>query len=495
MLWTLVKILVFVALVAAVTLGGAWLMEQAGGATLAMAGWEVTLSPLQAAVGLVLLLAALWVLLKVLGALGALLRFINGDDTALSRHFSRNRRLKGMEELTDAALALASGEGPLALSRAEAANRHLDAPALTNLLIAQAAELSGDRAKAEASWALLARHERTRFAGLRGLLRRRLAEGDDVTALRLAEKAFELRPRHRETQDILLRLQAESHDWAGARTTLGAQKASGSLPRDVHRRRDAVLALGQAVDVMDESLPIEARERAIEANRLSPDLIPAAVISARTYLKAGQPKYAARVLRKAWESQPHPDLAAAFAEIAPEESARDRLKRFEALTAVRPEHPETRMLRAELLIAAEDFAGARAALGDLVDTQPTGRSLTLRAAIARGQGEDEAAVRGWLARALAAPRGPQWVCEACGRIHPAWAPVCQNCHGFDTLAWTVPPAEASLPGGTEMLPLIVGTPAPPSGPEAGAPPPAVPAPPAPGPAAEERPEPRPGLIA
>ncbi len=459
MLLSLAKILLFVALVTAVTLGGAWLMEQGGGATVAVGGVELALSPLQLALAAIALVALLWLVLKLLGLLGAVLRFLNGDNNALSDHFSRRRARKGMDELTDAALLLASGEGAQALARAEAARRHLDHPELTTLLIAQAAEMTGDRARAEGAWATLARHDRTRFAGLRGLLRRRLAEGDDVTALRLAERAFALRPGHRETQDLLLRLQAESHDWAGARGTLGAQKRSGSLPKDVHRRRDAVLALGQAVDVMDETLPIEARERAIEANRLSPDLVPAAVIAARTYLAANQPKYAARVLRKAWEAEPHPDLAAAFAEIAPAETPAERLRRFEALTKLHPDHPETRMLRAELLIAAEDFAGARRALGDLVEREPTGRSLTLMAAVARGQGEDEAAVRGWLARALAAPRGPQWVCENCGRIHGAWGPVCSNCHGFDTLAWTVPPAEATLPGGAEMLPLLVGAPA------------------------------------
>ncbi|EYD74189.1 putative HemY protein [Rubellimicrobium mesophilum DSM 19309] len=455
MLWSLLKLLAFVAVVAGLTIGGAYLMEQGGGAVIAMGGYEVSLTPLQLAIGVLLLVAVVWVLLKLLGLLGAVLRFVNGDNNALSRHFSRRRERKGLEALTDAAVALASGEGKAALARATQANRYLDQPELTQVLIAQAAEMTGDTARAEETYKLLARHERTRFAGIRGLLRQRLAQGDDVTALRLAERAFELNPRHAETQDVLLRLQAESHDWAGARRTLGAQLKSGALPRDVHKRRDAVLALSQAADVIDDSKSIEAREAAIEANRLSPDLIPAAVMAARGYIAAHNGRYAARVLRKAWDVQPHPDLAAAFAEIVPEESPQERLRRFQALTSLRPEHPETRMLLAELLIAAEDFAGARRALGDLPETQPTGRNLTLMAAIARGQGEDEATVRGWLTRALAAPRGPQWVCDNCGRIHPQWVPVCANCHAFDTLSWKTPPAEASLPGGVEMLPLLV----------------------------------------
>jgi HemY protein len=455
MLWSLLKLLAFVAVVAVLTWGGAYLMEQGGGAIIAMGGYEVTLTPLQLAIGLVLLMAAIWVLLKVLGVLGAVVRFLNGDNNALSNHFSRRRERKGMEELTDAAVALAAGDGKGALVKATAANKHLGRPELTHLLIAQAAEMTGDSVRAEETYKILARHERTRFAGVRGLLRQRLAQGDDVTALRLAEKAFELNPRHGETQDILLRLQAESHDWAGARRTLGAQRKSGALPRDVHKRRDAVLALSQAADVIDESKSLEAREAAIEANRLSPDLIPAAVMAARGYIQAGNGRSATRILRKAWDVQPHPDLAAAFAEIAPEETPQERLKRFQTLTSIRTEHPETRMLVAELLIAAEDFLAARRALGDLPEREPTGRNLTLMAAIARGQGEDEAVVRGWLTRALAAPRGPQWVCDNCGRIHSQWVPICANCHAFDTLSWKTPPAEATLPGGVELLPLLV----------------------------------------
>ena len=79
------------------------------------------------------------------------------------------------------------------------------------------------------------------------------------------------------------------------------------------------------------------------------------------------------------------------------------------------------------------------------------------AAIERGIGAEDAVVRGWLARALTAPRGPQWICENCQHIHAEWAPVCANCASFDTLGWKRPPVgEVAMPAGTEMLPLIVG---------------------------------------
>lgn len=459
MLWSLVKILAFVAAVTALTFGAAWLMDMTGGAEVTVAGFELTLSPLELTVGFLLLVLLVWAAIYVIGFLVALLRFINGDETAVSRYFTRNRERRGIEALGEGMIALAAGEGQLAMAKAQRANRLLDRPDLTNLLLAQAAELSGDSKTAEATYKALLADDRTRFVGVRGLLKQKLDAGDSVTALKLAEKAFQLKPKHAETQDILLRLQAESHDWAGARATLSAKLRTGTLPRDVYRRRDAVLALSEAKEVTADSSSIETREAAIEANRLSPDLIPAAVMAARSYIIAGNARYAARVLKKAWEVMPHPDLAAAFAEIEPGESPQARLSRFEVLTRLRPEHPETRMLLAELNISAEAFPAAARALGDLVTTGPTSRNLTLMAAIERGQGADEAVVRGWLTRALTASRGPQWVCDKCNTVHQQWTPVCGTCHGFDTLSWRTPPAnDIAMPGGTELLPLLVGTP-------------------------------------
>ena len=79
------------------------------------------------------------------------------------------------------------------------------------------------------------------------------------------------------------------------------------------------------------------------------------------------------------------------------------------------------------------------------------------AAVERGEGASDAVVKGWLARALSAPRGPQWVCDNCHHIHPEWVPACENCQSFDTLSWTAPPeSTVTTSTGVEMLPLIVG---------------------------------------
>ena len=462
MIWSLIKVLLFVAVIAALTLGAGMLVDTGGGIRVAAAGYELTFGPLQAVIAALVLVAMVWLLLKIIGLIVAILRFVNGDETAISRYFDRNRERKGYQALADGMMAIASGEGRIALARAARAEKFLARPELTTLLTAQAAELAGDTKRATAAYKALLGAQATRFVGIRGLMNQKLTEGDTDTALKLAEKAFALKPKHVETQDVLLKLQAEHADWKGARTTLGAKLKSGDLPRDVYRRRDAVLALQEARAVMDDASPIGAREAAIEANKLSPDLIPAAAMAARSYILKGETKNAVRVLKKAWEVMPHPDLAAAFAEIEPEETPAARLKRFRTLTTLRSDDPETMMLLAELNIAAEDFPNARRALGNLVESHPTGRSIALMAAVERGEGADDTVVRGWLQRAVAAPRGPQWCCDKCQAIHAAWAPICDNCGGFDTLSWRTPPAgSAPGTGGVDLAPLMMARPEPP----------------------------------
>ncbi|WP_282154085.1 heme biosynthesis protein HemY [Ruegeria atlantica] len=457
MLWSLFKILVFVAIIGLLAVGAGSLMETSGGVQITAGGTEYTLGPLQSVIALGVLVFAVWLLFKLLTLLIATLKFLNGDETALSRYFDRSREQRGYQALSDGLMALASGEGRVALNKATKAERLLNKPELTNLLVAQAAEMNGDTQKAADTYKKLVTDNATRFVGVRGIMKQKLAEGDDETARKLAEKALAMKPRHLETQDILLGLQTKAQDWAGARSTLTAKLKSGHLPRDVFKRRDAVLALSEAKGILDENATVEQQERAIEANRLSPDLVPAAAMAARAYIEKGKPRNATKIVKKAWEVQPHPDLAHVFAEIAPDETPRERIKRFTALTRIHPENMETRLILAELNIVAEDFPEARRALGDVVEKQADARGYTLMAAIERGEGSSDAVVQGWLAKALTAPRGPQWVCDNCHDIQPEWAPVCQNCSSFDTLSWQTPQTpEIASATGVHMLPLIVG---------------------------------------
>ncbi|QPH55345.1 heme biosynthesis protein HemY [Pontivivens ytuae] len=457
MLWSLLKIVLFVALVTAAAFGVIAVMDQDGGLTVTLGGREYPFAPIEVLVLLVLAMIAFVVIQQLAGFLIALLRFITGDETALSRFFDRSRERRGFMALADAMMLNASGDGRGALAKARKADRLLDRPELTQLVTAQAAEEAGDRLAAEEQYKAMLGDQRTRFVGVHGLMRQRLAKGETETALKLAEKAFDLKPKHQGLQSTLFTLQAEQERWDGARRTLAQQVRTGALPKDVAQRRDAILNLAAAQDALAKDDYDTAKDAAVEAHRLAPGHVPAAVAVAKVHQHQNSPRAAQRALLKTWKLAPHPELAAAFAELESEETPSARRSRFDPFLKAQPEHAETRMLRAELAIADEDFPAARRAMGDLAQVEPTTRALAIMAAIERGEGAEDKVVRGWLAKALTAPRGPQWTCNTCRTVHPHWSAVCSNCDSFDTIDWLdLPESPTTQAAAGAMLPVVSG---------------------------------------
>src|SRR5262249_57393888 len=97
----------------------------------------------------------------------------------------------------------------------------------------------------------------------------------------------------------------------------------------------AVLITAQAQSAVESD-----RERAIalarEAAKLAPDLVPAAALAGRLLGEFGERRRAARIIQRAWRAHPHPDLAAAYAQLRPRAVARQRLSRVETLAAKGP---------------------------------------------------------------------------------------------------------------------------------------------------------------
>ena len=79
MLWSVIKIVLFVSIVAALTLGAGYLMETGGGIRVSVGAIEFNLGPLQAVIAMLLLVLAVWLFLKIFNLLLATIRFLNGD--------------------------------------------------------------------------------------------------------------------------------------------------------------------------------------------------------------------------------------------------------------------------------------------------------------------------------------------------------------------------------------------------------------------------------
>ena len=151
MLWPLLKIILFVVLIAAATWGAEQLIETDGEIRLSVAGTEYFLGPLEAVIVLMAFLLAAWVWFKVMGLVVAFFRFVAGDRTSIDRFFDRRRERKGFDALADGMIAHASGESGMALSKASRAEKLLWRGELTSLLTAQAAEQARRRGSGRGS--------------------------------------------------------------------------------------------------------------------------------------------------------------------------------------------------------------------------------------------------------------------------------------------------------------------------------------------------------
>lgn len=444
--------------VIAATLALVWLKDAEGGVMIDLNNRAYgPFRPLEFVALVVLIALLLWGLVKAFGFLVACVRFLTGDETAISRYWDRSRERRGFDALASGMTALAEGDSAVALTRARKAERLLEKPELTKLLVAQAAEASGENKLAREYYKQLASEPASAYVGVKGLLEQALKKGETEKALKLARHAFELKPKDPELLNRLFDLQGAAADWQGARKTLNAMVRTKSIPKDVGDRRDAVLMIAESRSAAEAGESAKAHELARKALKKSPGLPPAIVDVASAYNKEGSAKKASRTLKDAWRAAPHPDIAAAFAGLAKNETPSSRRKRFAELTQPNPNHPESRMLTAELAMADRDWAGARVAMGDLAETNPSARAHSIMAAIEKGEGGDDATVRAWLAKAVAAPRGSQWTCANCGARHKDWTPRCGRCDAFDSLDWKEGEPDPAVERAA-MLPIMMGAP-------------------------------------
>ena len=234
----------------------------------------------------------------------------------------------------------------------------------------------------------------------------------------------------------MLEARCRDGDWAGALDLLEQQRRM--LDRATYRRQRAVLLTARALAVEDSDRDA-AKEFALEANKLAPDLVPAAALTGRLLAEGGHLRKANRIIDSAWRANPHPELAQAYAELRSGESARDKLKRIEAGARRVPGHIEGALAVARAALDAQEFAKARSELSPYLE-RPTRRVCVLMARLERAERNDEGRAREWMARALNAPPDPQWTAD--GYVSDRWLPVSPVSGRIDAFVWRVPLAGA-----------------------------------------------------
>ena len=425
----MIRIILFLLLIALAAAGAAWVADQTGEVVLSWGGWraETTLPVLALGLGLVAVASVMvWTIVRALWRMPARIR-----------HGRRERRhARGRHAITQGLLAIGHGDSASARAHAQVARRLAAHDPLALLLHAQSAQLDGDREGAQRAFRAMAEREDTRLLGLRGLFIEAQRADDPVAAVVIAEEALKLAPSSSWASHAVLGFCCAKGDWTGALKILDNNQASGLIDKPTYRRQRGVLLTARALELetVDRDL---ARESVMEAIKFAPTLVPAAVLASRFESEAHQVRRSMRIVETAWLAQPHPDLADAYAHVKLGDSARQRLVRAETLAAKMPGHIEGALAIARAAIDASEFTKARQALAPFV-ASPTQRVALLMAEIERTEHRDAGRARTWTLRAVRARHDPAWTAD--GYVSDRWRPVSPVTGRLDAFQWQTPVA-------------------------------------------------------
>ncbi|MGU3497088.1 heme biosynthesis protein HemY [Xanthobacteraceae bacterium A53D] len=430
----MIRLVLFLVVLALAAFGASWLADRPGEMVVAWQGWRIeTTVPVA--------LAALAAFSVALLVVWHLLSLVLRSPKLLAGYNRRRKREKGWAAVSRGLLAIGAGDMEAARRARADAQKFLPREPLTQLLAAQSAQFAGDQDEALRIFRNMLETPQTRLIALRGLHIEARRSGDVEASRVLAEEAANQDPALTWAADAAIEARCAEGDYPGARGVLEKQMAHRGIDRLQYRRRRAVLLAAEALALEVNDPPV-ARDRAVEAVRLAPTLVPAATVAGRLLGNNGELRKATKIVETAYAATPHPDLAEVAAHLRPGDAALDRLKRIRALAAKAPDHPESIIALAHATIDAQQYEEARALLQRLAEA-PTQRVCLLMAELEASEHEDVGKAREWAARALRAARDPAWIAD--GRVFDDWGPVSPVTGKLDAFIWAVPPGVSATP--------------------------------------------------
>lgn len=434
----MVRALAFLVVVAALAGTAAWLADRPGSVTLHWHGWRLDTSVAVLLVAMALIAAATALIYR-------LWLFLRRAPARLGQARREGRRRRGYLALTRGMVAVAAGDAGEADRQVKRAEVLLDEPPLTLLLSAQAAQLVGDESAAGRFFTAMLDRPETEFLGLRGLLNQANKRGDADETLRLAERAYHLKPDSEWVAGSLFEQQVRAQRWADAEETLARSVKKGLVDGDIGRRRRAVLTHQRGLELAAAGDDAGALTLARKAHDLEPGFIPAAARLAALYAAAGKARKAAPVVERAWRQGPHPALLSAYRDATTPADALQWLKSVQRLAEQDGDDVESRLALARAALEARLWGEARNYLDGLVGDRAPARACRLMAEIEESEHGNLAEARDWLVRATTAEADPTWVCGDCGNVADDWSAHCAKCGAFDGLAWQAPPHVLQAP--------------------------------------------------
>ncbi len=427
---TILKILFFFGFILALGFGFSWIADRPGEISLIWEGQQYNTDLIVAVTALVALVATLMLLWW-------LLRTLWTSPHSVRRFFRARKRDRGYQAISTGLIAAGAGNAILARKMSARARGLIraDQEPLIRVLDAQAALIEGRHDEARRLFQEMSEDPETRELGLRGLYVEANRLGAHEAARQYAETAAEAAPYLPWAAKATLEHRCHAGHWDDAIRLLDQQKIAHVLERHEAERLKAVLLTAKAEDQL-EADPAGARDSALKALKLAKDLVPAAIVAAKAYMREDNLRKASNTLEQVWKIEPHPEIARAYVRARSGDSAVDRLKKAEKLEALKPNNYESLLAVAEAALDTQDFKKARAKAEAAARIASRERVYLLLADIEEAETGDQGRIRHWMGQALKAPRDPSWVAD--GHVSERWMPISPVTGHLDAFEWKMP---------------------------------------------------------
>ncbi len=412
------RLLMLFALVFVAAATASWFSQQAGDVQVEWMGWRGEL-PTSLAVVLIMIFALALVFFD------RILRAIMNTPGWFGGRLRERRAAAGHRALTLGLMAVSAGEPEAARKQASRAERLLDAPKLTGLLVAQAAHMAGDHQAARRYFTSISADRETAFLGQIGLMRLALDGGDADAAHKAATAALTLNPKSWLAARALLELETDRSDWQAALPALAVMQKrhikalQGSEADAIRRQRVAVYYLTARDQTgEDQSAKVRNLQKALDTDS---GFLPAIIALADLYINQKAHGKARKILEAGFKQTPHSDLLP-WLKVAWKANDGQFIARLEKLV-------ETvgSLQRARAYKLAADVARIAGLDGEA-------SRLSHEASVLVGD-SDEAVM-------------PEvWQCLSCKSLNDDWRSHCPACGEFACLRWQRPERV------TPMIPL------------------------------------------
>ncbi|MEO4043701.1 heme biosynthesis protein HemY [Hoeflea sp. CAU 1731] len=434
----MIRLLFYVLVVLLLGLGFAWLADRPGDLVITWQDRQIEMSLMAAATAVAVLIGAILLVWWLVHA-------ILVSPQTVSRYFRARKRDRGYQALSTGLIAAGAGDGVAARKMTKRTQGLLsaDQEPLIHLLDAQTALIEGRSEDARAKFEAMAEDPETRELGLRGLYIEARKAGANEAARHYAEKAAESAPQLPWAAEATLAYRSAEGNWDDAIRLLEKQRLGRVIDKAQSDRKKAVLLTARAHDRLEGGDVAGARTDGLEANRLAPEFVPAAIIAARALFREDNLRKGSSILEKLWKKSPHPEIAETYVRARPGDSTHDRLKRAQKLESIKRNNAESLYIVAKAALDAHELKLARDMAEAAIRIKARESTYLLLADIEEADTGDQGRVRHWLAQAVRAPRDEAWTAD--GYVAEEWAAVSPVTGRLDAFEWRVPVEQLAEP--------------------------------------------------